>query len=459
MRYLRGRRIIGIAAAICLLLQCAAAAESLSLRTMLNGEFGFPVTVRISSPVYQKLAQYGEERLGQLNSLMKHFSIETHTDGAVSETSVLIDGNTVYNVSETEENGLVRRQWSVEPDTVYLQDAGASYENNSALTRFQDSDFYPVNQLMDEARDVLEEIGRQYSESGKSEKVSLNYKSYGKAVKRITIRFTKDFVAEHFPEALVSCAAEPAVRAFLGSLSFEGVQRIILVYDEGDHLLRAIYDGVAGGSPSSLRKVSLSWKCLRSDDHLMDELTLRTPAVKGYDKYNMTYTRDMDLTEAENHRLSWNMDLDRREGDTREKITYKADLSHSDGVLGGQITYTEKGNGKDVKTVIIPAIAVKNTGECSGTLEITEYSGKIVISDIVSDISVCRSDPVRITEKADAKSIDISGPSGQEALKSLEQALAVQLIRSMLALPKEDTVFLSEDIPDEVWNTLTQSIF
>jgi len=460
MKHSRRQIMIGLIAVFCLILaQTAVYAEGTGLRTLLTGEFGFPVSISISSPTYQKLARFGEERLVQLNRLLKHFSVITRTDGKNTETDILIDEETVYSVLETVQEKRIRQIYSIDPDTVYIRENTDGNEDTSAVNRFQNHDFFPLNHLIDEARNIFENVGKTFSEFSKEEKVSLNYRAYGKAVRKITIRFPKEYVDDNFPSALASCAPENAVRLCLEKLMFEGVQRIILVYNEDDHLIRVSYDGYAGLAGDSLRKVSLTWKCLRTDDRMMDELTLKTPAVKGYDKYNLSYMREYDMTDPENQRLNWKMDLDRREGTVRKMFSYNANLGIENAVLAGQITYSEKGEGQEKRTVFIPSVTVSDRDEYSGTLEIQDYSGKIVTSDIVCNIYASRCEHLQIKEPKNAAIVETADADGRDALKKTEEKIAVQLIRRMMKLPKDDIIYLSDDIPDDVWNTLTQSLF
>ena len=97
----------------------AAFSEGIGFDALLTGEFSSPVTVAFSSPEYGSLAQFGKERLDSLNRLAGHFGLEISLDGSESKTTVSVDSDAVYSMTERVSKDAVRTVYSFEPDAVY----------------------------------------------------------------------------------------------------------------------------------------------------------------------------------------------------------------------------------------------------------------------------------------------------------------------------------------------------
>ena len=89
--------------------------------------------------------------------------------------------------------------------------------------------------------------------------------------------------------------------------------------------------------------------------------------------------------------------------------------------------------------------------EYTGTLEITNKTGKIVTSSVLSGFSIGESIQPD-TQKKEQTGSQIIKITGNEDIP--EDAIRA-LIQKMLTLPDEDTEFLRKDIPDEIWKLLT----
>ena len=185
---------------------------------------------------------------------------------------------------------------------------------------------------------------------------------------------------------------------------------------------------------------------------------MKTPAIKGYDKYNVTYERVIDLTDADHHQIQWDMQLDVKAEQIKKKSTFKAELVSEEQAFCGNAVYTEKKEGNEIKLSVIPHLQKENGDEYNGTIEINNNSGKILTSSV--EYSICLS-PGRtldmpgndIVREKDESSVETS-----VSKEKIQEQLAVVLIRRLLSLPAEDIGFLSMDIPEEIWDSLLQSL-
>ena len=429
----------------------AGCGEGISLNALLSGQFDDPVNLVLSEPQYQRLAQFGKERLEMLNRLAKHISVGISLDGQNSETTISVDQDAAYSVRETTDGKKTLSVYSFEPATVY---ESRKKDEQSVYSAFLDEQFFYINRMLDDLFPVFEKTAAAFGDRAKTDKANINYSGFGKGVKRTTIQLQADYVQKNFPKALADLAETKECRKLLKGLVFSGPQKIILLYDQDGRMIRVMYNGNVGLSADTLRKVSVTWRCLRTKDHRKDNLSLKTPSVKGYDKYNLSYERDLNLAEEEKNSLSWKFELDLRAGDLKKKIEYTADLAFQGKTLQGKIQFTDRHDGVMDRTIIVPEIRKEKKHEYDGTLEITTKTGTIVTSGIKTRIHIA---PRGKLTAADAGR-ENSGGAGKAPGEELQQKMNAILVRRLLALPAEDLGFLRTDIPEDDWNSLLHSL-
>ena len=447
------RVVIHLFITILLVVFSSACSEGFNPGALLNGSFDSPLTISISVPEYKQVARFGDERRESLNRLLRHIGITVTMDGRISETTLTIDGDPVFSYCENEDDDSRQTVYSFQPDTLYEYKKQDTGEYESSFPAFLDGHFFMLNRLLDELYPVFEKSAEAFAEYGKPSSASLNFSGYGKGVRKLTIPLPDQYIKEHFPGMIAGLAETDECRRFLESLIFSGPQKIILLYDQNDRLLRINYDGTVGLTEESMRRVSIVWRCLRSDSQKKDNLTLKTPSVKGYDKYNITYERQADLSEQAFGSVSWDLQIDLKADQLKKKISFTADLAGSDNIINGKILFTEKQDGSEEKLSIIPELQ-KNGSEYSGTIEITNNSGKIITSSLQIAVHVFP-----------GKELTAPGPGTLNVAETISgndpvhDQINSMLIRRLLVLPAEDLVFLSMDIPDDDWNSLIQSLF
>ena len=426
------------------------------LDTFLTGEFHTPAAITISSPEYLQLAQYEGERVDSLNRLLKHFSICIELDGNSDRTIFSIDQTPFYTITDSGISNPAYQQ--LLPDGSGLNDADGQTEKTDGFTEFLDSRFFHMNRLLDGMYDVFEKAADLYKDYSSVSSANLNFSGYGRGVRRITIQLPSDKVQELFPASFPQLEADGYTEEFLGNLIFQGNQKIILLYDKDDHLIRVNYDGILGLSADQMRKVSVVWKCFRDDHCRKDSVVLKTPEVRGYDRENITYERNYTVEDNENAATSWNMQIDQKQGQIKRKTQYSADISCVSGKCTGEAAYNLKQDGRDQTVHISSVIQKENGSEYNGILEITNKKGKIVTSSIKSGISLSAGASIRnqsVSTNTDLEDHPAVYQAEQDRTGIQTDFLQI-LIPKLLDLPKEDLSFLSKDIPDDIWNALMQ---
>lgn len=439
----------------------SAGRAEISLESVLTGDTGSSFSLSILSPEYKSLAQFGESRVDSLNRLLKHLSFSTDINGPVSETTFYVDRDPLFSFIEKKDGTVSDRFYSFPHSTVFCEsdDDIISSDPNPSYSQFLDQEFFPLNQALDSLYAVFDRCSDHYRELSKTTSTSLHFTGFGKGVKRVSVLFPADYVESHFPDALADLSDSETCRRFIQNTVFRGSQKLVLLYDQEGMLLRINYDGTIGSSEDSLSRISVVWKCLRTEGRRKDSLTFKAPSASGSMRSNIVFQRDLDLTDPEKHILLWDLQAESKAGKRKSTTQYRGDLLFFQDTLSGSVRYSCKDDAPEHSFTVIPHIVKENSSEYDGTLEITDYSGKIVTSSINVRVHLGTSaGPVF----PDGEPSSISHAPGMDCRISadeLQEQISAVLIRKLMTLPKEDTVFLNSDIPEEIWMSLTESIF
>ena len=425
---------------------------------LFTGNTSSPLYVRISSPEYQQLAAYDEQRVNSLNLLLSHLSVGIRIDGSLSETEVMMDDGLLYSVFTREDENGIQSVYSFEPETCFLS-APPSEDQQSGFSRFLESDFFYLNRFLDWFYNCSLRIAETYQEFSKSENIKVRYSGFRQALRRVTIVFSNEFVKEQFPQAFSAMTDSEEFRTILEKMVFEGPQKMILLLDEDGNPVRINYDGRLGLSRERLRKVSLVWKSLREDGHIRDVLTLKTPSVQGNIRDNIIYSREILPAEDGTRSLQWDCQLDRKTEQEKSKIRFEAKLDDSGTELTGLIRYSDRTGNQDRSITICPAVQKENGGEYAGTLEITDYSGKIITSSILFQIRLSSAGHIDMPDTVVTADLRAGTEDSSEAADRLQDELTAVLIRGLMTLPGTDLDFFSREIPESDWKMLLETMY
>ena len=431
---------------------CHASADGNEMNTILNGEMAFPVKIVMRSPSFMKLSQFGKDRIDGLNRILKHVSIEIAIDGALSETEIYVDNERLFQFAEKNEGSETKTVYSFDPGSIYQSTEGI----NNSFGLFLDDHFFELNRMLDQMYHMFENAIYAFPELTKESTTAMNYKDYGKAVKKITIQFSADCVKNSFPQMIAELCEKEETKLFVEQYHYSGPQKIILMIDQNNNIINISYTGTVGLTEQTLRRISFSWRCLRTENKKQDHVVLKTPSVKGYDKYNMIYERKIDMTEEVRPGISWDLQLDIKDGDEKKKIQYNADCGIADKKFSGTIEYTEKQNGQEHTISIIPEFKQENTYEYSGTIEITEKKGKIINSSLICNMDISHSAGINDANIWEDRPENTQGTIVKSEKEGLQNRIYSIIIRKLLSLPAEDIEFLRQDIPDDLWDSILQ---
>lgn len=430
-------------------------AESAGSHPMLSGEFETPVNINLSEFSFGKISQFGQERTESLNRLLSHISLNIRMDQNDSETTVLIDEDPLFTVSSMTDRETTGSVFSFNPGQIYINYGKEEKEDDYFL--FLEHHFFPINRLMDEMYAFFEKTGISFPEYTKPGSSGMQYKGFGKAVRKITIQFPSDIVRDKFPGILSGLCDSEECRHFIEQMSYQGTQKITLQYDQDQKLMCVNYNGAVGMNADNMRRVSLTWKCKRNNECIKDNLSLKTPSIQGFDKYNISFTREEILNHDEMQQIQWDYQIDLKNNDVKEKTQYIAQLSESEGVISGEISYEERQNGTTDRLQITPKIRKENGSSYDGTIEISRKKGKIETSRIRSRFSVESSPMYHITRK-DGMELHSENTDDEHTADILNEKMYGIILQKLVTLPQSDTGFLRQDIPEELWQSIGLSM-
>ena len=152
------------------------------------------------------------------------------------------------------------------------------------------------------------------------------------------------------------------------------------------------------------------------------------------------------------------MQLDIRAGQIRQEIAFNGTFTFSETEMNGQAVYTKRQDGIRTKKTIVPGLRKESGGDYSGTIEITDNSGKILTGGIKAGIRLSAGNSVLFpgTDNNGTPGITVARDSADA--EELQQMIAEALVRRLLTLPAEDLAFLMRDIPAEDMASLVQLI-
>ena len=452
------RKIIAILIIPLFLFLSQAESESLNaVESIFTGASEFPVSLHVESVAFTQLEQFDNDRTASLNQLIRHFSMDITTDDYGSESFFYIDHEPIFSIYQQDHDNSEVSVYSFAPDSAVGQIKKNTQDH--MFYQFLENRFFKLNRMLDYLYPLFEKIPSGFPDKAKTEKTSLNYSGYGKGVKKIFFSFSADEVKTLFPACLLELTDSEEVRNLIGSLVFEGPQKIILLMDTEDRLLRFNYDGKVGTSAENIRKLSIVCRSVRDSKVKKDKITIKAPAVKGYDRDNIVYERIIDQTNQEQPEIYFDYQLDYRSGTDRKKVHFYSEVSmDTNSVLSGKITYDEKGSNPAQTIILRPDFSIQNGGEYSGTLEITRKTGKIVNSGMLLKVIISRGNTIQHPDLNGLTMINPDTEEGSAAFEEIQETLAGILIQKLLRLPKEDTDFLNHDIDDADWYSLSDII-
>ena len=466
------RRILSglLALLCCLTMSFPALAEVAFLPTIDGWELdAIPLELTLSADV-TAYAPFGEDRLPQLTSLMKHLSLRITRQPLMDETqstvSVLVDGEEALSLSLQENDQIQMVQFSPIPDVTYIGDDPLALLLGTSSEPFTicGLDGSEIAWLTEgEALvNVLEAILAPYLKSETAIKTAI--KDMGTARLKQDYTIPKD-EAGSLTALLADACPDGRLKELISGLVFSGKQTLRVYRDEDHRPLRLEWTGHLGPDEDHLRNVTLTWRMRRDDTAYRDEISLNAPALKGTDNNKLTWSCAIAPDKKTGSMvLSGSLSYTRTANKQKTTLTGEFKLTAAkDGYntrLTGTATIKRQLPGEDsaVGCTFEPDLLVWGGSESpavDGTLTVSSLSGKKTLDQATVTLSLRRipyaSGPLR-QQTVDLTALD------SKALEATRQqvntAIASAFLRRLVQLPREDLDYLFMDLPEETVQTL-----
>lgn len=468
MRYFK--RMIAVLCAALLLLPAASLGEARLLPQLDAWRLDtIPVSVTLSAQV-GAMAEFDQTRTDQINALLRHISLVLYQQQGMQETwgkaALQVDGREALSLTMTDNGTLAQAQLSCIDDTTYTSASGRTV-GEWLLGAERDvggdiADSFNAVWLADGYR-MLDSLPNVLHDFCTEKSVKTTISKMGTARLKQTISIPADNAAM-LTETMASLCAEQETTAVMAGTVYSGKQKFELWRDADGQLLKAVYTGNCGADEEHLRKVTLTWLMRRDDDNTRDDISVKSPAVKGTDRntviFKRTETIDKNGTVKLTAELTNNQILDKvktiRHGSAKLNATAAAD-----GVLlDGEISVGLEQDEDTDWTIIRPALTFANDRiGAAGTVQLETRVNKRVTAQVDVTVDLREGDYFEwllMERSVDMDALMANG--GYEiAVDEIGAAAATALIRQLVQLPYEDTLFLSAGLDEATWQMIVDA--
>ncbi len=397
--------------------------------------------------------ELGELRTEWLNRLLRHVTFRMRAGEGMQEEVIAVDGRPAIGaVSRTGTDGTAW-QFTFDSGTSYSAPEGemllAAVSGVSAdVSRL---DYYSeIAVLLDGFYRFFEGLPAAFPESASLSRVNTKYKPYGTAVKKWTISLPDDILQSEKMSEYLSKKGMEIVREYLSNAVLTGRQRLTLLTDENDRLMKVNYTAKAGLSEDDIRNINLDWRCLRGEEGYKDILQLTTPG-QGSRRNNLMITQEMTTDPESGEHYAGSIETDQVENRVRTRIVLSFDLKSTGDTIEGELTEKTTAGNQKSSAVITISLRKNAQDEYAGSLEIISKLDKIEKDHYRFQLTAGKTDPpewnnipARLMTETDRERI------AENAARAFLNALA--------DVPEEDLQFFLADLPEGVWAGLNTTI-
>lgn len=431
-----------------------------------------PMQLTISAEAVTHMP-YDDTRVAWLNGLLKHITLTADYQQVADETymdmAVRVDDDTIFTITECEEEQYSMVQLSLTPGVTYVSPAGtaaldtlmgiaAAGEPNALGLTLADLAW------MDDAEALMNLIRREWMDSisNKADKQSIS--GYGTATRRLTLTVAADD-AEAFGAWLTEHCPRGRLAEVISQLTFTGKQTLVWRIDAEDRVHQFTYNGSFKAEGIDKRKLSITWNMARTATTTKDSLAVKTP--------------QSNEKKAEYNTLNWKRTQQEKNGvvTDKEEFTYtqridgqklsmsgSADVTRTDAEGLSQYAGTIQlkrtlpdADDEQLDLTLDLAVDEANTS-VQGDVKVASMVDSLNREAAVLHISLIPDEPVKWSLQPENLYLDTLAEAELQALTAqITQRAALALIRPLVLLPREDTLFLSQDLSDEAWEAIVDA--
>lgn len=415
---------------------------------------------------------FDEVRLGWLNDLVRHMKLVIRTSSPemeqISQLSLQVDGSQVVGVTVRRGDGLEQAQFNVQPGVVY--EGGEGVSALSILPGYVEptDGIYGVDgtqkQWLEDGEALMYAVIDRYAEeiSDKSQRTKIN--GFTTAERRKTLTIAKAD-AEDFRQALLELCPEGKLKELLSSIVFGSKLAFVFNTMEDGTVIRMNLTGRAGVDSSHQRQVNLTVKSLGDEEGEKMSIELKSPAVEGQGTdyntlaYDSEWTRDGDQTS-----LTSSFTYTRRIDKVKTITSGKAELTRTEGDEGAQLQGTislenDPPEEDDAEGITLDVeLYVRGASQLDGTVKAERLLNGTVQQSAIIKAEAREGAPLTWELPRETVSLASLTPEQQAEMgEALSRKVTTAVIRPLVLLPREETYYLSYDMPDDLWQQIVDA--
>lgn len=442
-----------------LLLCSAASAEITAARQSFDGR---AMQLDVQAKALSRMP-YDEERTGWVNDLLKHvtLSLRFRDGGSVdwTEMQLLVDDQKAVVFSRYRDEKGDQLQTSLEPDVTYTAGKhavelllGTEAPSDSLSLMGITADHLAV---AGDAEQLVHAMSSDWADRIRSQKGRHAVEGFGTAVRRKELTVTGD-TTDVLRSWVLEHSGNGILRYWLEQLSFTGGQSFTWYLDGHDQCVQFVYTGNIMDPDGGKRHVTVTWNMVRSDTEQKDQLTVRMPL------YGETRTVPANS-------LTWSQE--KKDGKTSASFTYALARGKKKQTMCAQLSLESIPAGDDIQYVGTASVERDVTDEepqkldmkldmtvradglhATGTLETAQTVDRKNLEAAILSFTLKPCDYPMWQMRSQTVQLDRLDDKALVAMsKTLLRRAERAIVRPLVLLPAEDTLFFSKDLSAADW--------
>lgn len=450
---------------LCLLLATAAAwAETTFLPGMEDWALEtLPLQIDVSAKVSAH-QPFDDNRLTQLTAILDPMTMRLNHQAMGEETqsrvALMIGESELLAMNQQQSPQGTFLQLSSKPDTTYVASAAPldillEGDTQSVIPFDVDLTAYA---WLEEGYALLNNLSPAMDAFVKEKAVKTTIEDMGKASVCQDYTVSKD-EAPKLTEILTALCPEGRLKQLLGSLVFSGKQTLRVYRTEEGVPLRMEYNGNCGVDADHLRTVNLIWRLRRDDTAWRDEVTLKSPAVKGTDRNTVVWTCYVTKPDEDSRRLKGEIEVvtvkDKQKTSLEGSFDLKNEMDDDTHHVTGRVMIRQMLPGEDTweKLVFEPDMLLAGTASAplaEGSVVVTRYWGSKILEQAALNLRLQHTDYLAWSMREHTVNLALLNEEQlADVRRQVQLAMAGELAVGLLRQLGADAAYLLQDLPEE----------
>lgn len=449
---------------LCLIMAGSAAAEVHFIPTA--GEWdleSMPVEVNVSAAVLTHMP-FSDERVKQLTAITDRLALRLHWQPLAGEiqsrAALLLDGEELISFAQQQTENETMLQLSALPDTTY---SAASAPLDVLLGQSsQATELWGLtgteHEWLEQGYELLmnlEAALEPYLDAEKSVKTAIENMGRAAVCQDYTV---KSADAAVLTELLSGACPDGRLKELVSSLIFSGKQTLRVYRTSEGVPLRMEYNGNCGKSEDTLRDVNLVWRLRRDDEAYRDEVTLKSPALKGSDRNTISWNCAVTKTKKGALNLDCSLEYtvvkDKVKTTLDAEIDLKNELSGEDSHITGDVEIKQKIDDESWNKLIFePNLTIYGAAGSpyvDGTVNVKGQTGSNTTEEALLTLSLARAGYMSWEMRENTVDLSLMDEAALSSAKQeVSQAVAATVICGLIRAMGTEATYLFQDIPEE----------